>query len=81
ISVLALTKYHSGGSVVLMGATISGDGELHAKLKLARMRLGIGVSADDCSLVLRGLPSMQARFDALSRSALSLARWLKTRAE
>ncbi|VBT33333.1 cystathionine beta-lyase [Burkholderia pseudomallei] len=81
ISVQALTKYQSGGSDVLMGATITADGELHAKLKLARMRLGIGVSADDCSLVLRGLPSMQARFDAHSRSALSLARWLKTRAE
>lgn len=77
----ALTKYQSGGSDVLMGATITADDELNAKLKLARMRLGIGVSADDCSLVLRGLPSMQARFDAHSRSALSLARWLKTRPE
>ncbi|KVN01947.1 MULTISPECIES: cystathionine beta-lyase [unclassified Burkholderia] len=81
ISVQALTKYQSGGSDVLMGATITADDELHAKLKLARMRLGIGVSADDCSLVLRGLPSMRARFEAHGRSALSLARWLKTRAE
>jgi cystathionine beta-lyase len=81
ISVQALTKYQSGGSDVLMGATITADAALHAKLKLARMRCGIGVSADDCSLVLRSLPSMQARFDAHSKSALSLAQWLKTRPE
>lgn len=81
ISVQALTKYQSGGSDVLMGATITADAALHAHLKLARMRCGIGVSVDDCSLVLRSLPSMQVRFDAHSRSALALARWLKARPE
>jgi len=39
------------------------------------------VSSDDCSLVLRALPSMKARFDAHDRSALALANWLKTRGE
>jgi cystathionine beta-lyase len=81
ISVQALTKYQSGGSDVLMGATITKDHELHLKLKHARMRLGIGVSSDDCSLVLRALPSMKARFEAHDRSALALANWLKTRGE
>jgi len=81
ISVQALTKYQSGGSDVLMGATITVDRELYLKLKLARMHMGIGVSADDCSLVLRGLPSMKARFDTHDRSALALAQWLKGRPE
>jgi cystathionine beta-lyase len=81
ISVQALTKYQSGGSDVLMGATITVDDEIHWKLKRARMRLGIGVSSDDCALVLRGLPSMKVRFEAHDRSALSIARWLKTRPE
>lgn len=81
ISVQALTKYQSGGSDLLMGATITANAELHAQLKLARMRCGVGVSVDDCSLVLRSLPSMQLRFDAHSKSALSLAKWLKTRSE
>lgn len=81
ISVQALTKYQSGGSDVLMGATITIDRDLHLKLKRARMHLGIGVSADDCALVLRSLPSMKARFDAHDRTALALARWLKTRGE
>ncbi|WP_176079267.1 cystathionine beta-lyase [Paraburkholderia tropica] len=81
ISVQALTKYQSGGSDVLMGATITRDRDLYLKIKSARMRLGIGVSSDDCSLVLRGLPSMKARFEAHDRSAFALATWLKSRGE
>jgi cystathionine beta-lyase len=81
ISVQALTKYQSGGSDILMGATITRDHDLHLKLKKARMRLGLGVSSDDCSLVLRSLPTMQLRFDAHDRSALALAHWLKSRPE
>lgn len=81
ISVQALTKYQSGGSDILMGATITASEELHHELKRARMRVGIGVSADDCSLVLRSLPSMKARFEAHDRSALALAHWLKARPE
>jgi cysteine-S-conjugate beta-lyase len=81
ISVQALTKYQSGGSDILMGAIITADKAIHVRLKRARMRMGIGVSSDDCSLVLRSLPTMQIRFDAHDRTALSLARWLKTRPE
>ncbi len=81
ISVQALTKYQSGGGDVLMGATITVDRELHLKLKAARMRMGIGVSSDDCSLILRSLPSMKIRFEQHDRSALALAKWLKTRPE
>ena len=81
ISVQALTKYQSGGSDLLMGATITADDALHQELKRARMRMGIGVSVDDCSLVLRSLPSMKARFEAHNRSALALAHWLKGRPE
>jgi cystathionine beta-lyase len=81
ISVQALTKYQSGGSDVLMGATITADRDLHLRLKRARMHMGLGVSADDCALVLRGLPSMAVRFAAHDRSALALAHWLKSRPE
>ncbi|MBB5399685.1 MULTISPECIES: cystathionine beta-lyase [Paraburkholderia] len=81
ISVQALTKYQSGGGDVLMGATITVDRDVHVKLKAARMRMGIGVSSDDCSLILRSLPSMQLRFAQHDRAALSLAAWLKSRPE
>ncbi len=81
ISVQALTKYQSGGSDVMMGATLTNDAALYLKLKQARIQLGFGVSADDCSLVLRGLASLVVRYAAHERSALALAHWLKTRPE
>ncbi|HTJ93402.1 MAG TPA: cystathionine beta-lyase [Pararobbsia sp.] len=81
IVVQALTKYQSGGSDVMMGATITRNPDLHAELKRARMRFGLGVSSDDCSLILRSLPSMRLRYEAHDRSALTLAKWLATRDE
>ncbi len=77
----ALTKYHSGGSDVLMGAAITRDKTLLRKLEMAHMRLGMGVSADDCYLVLRGLPTMKLRFDAHDAAARKIAAWLKARPE
>jgi len=77
----ALTKYQSGGSDALMGAVITRDKALHRKIDTAHMRLGMGVSADDTYLVLRGLPSMKLRFDAHDASARKIAGWLKQRPE
>ncbi|MES2016687.1 MAG: cystathionine beta-lyase [Pseudomonadota bacterium] len=77
----ALTKYQSGGSDVLMGALITRDRTLNDRLALAHMRLGMGVSADDAYLVMRGLPSMKLRFEAHDASARSVAAWLKARPE
>jgi len=77
----ALTKYQSGGSDVLMGALITRDRALNDRLALAHMRLGLGVSADDAYLVLRGLPSMKLRFDHHDASARKVAHWLKSRPE
>ncbi|TFW30962.1 cystathionine beta-lyase [Massilia horti] len=77
----ALTKYQSGGSDVLMGAVITRDRALNDRIALAHMRLGMGVSADDAYLVMRGLPSMKLRFDAHDASARKVAGWLKARPE
>jgi cystathionine beta-lyase len=77
----ALTKYQSGGSDVLMGAVITRDPALNERLAMAHMRLGMGVSADDTYLVLRGLPSMKLRFDAHDAGARTVAAWLKKRPE
>lgn len=77
----ALTKYHSGGSDVLMGAVVTRDKALHRQIEMAHMRLGMGVSADDTYLVLRGLPTMKLRFDAHDAAARKLAGWLKARPE
>jgi cystathionine beta-lyase len=77
----ALTKYQSGGSDVLMGAVITRDAALNDRLALAHMRLGLGVSADDTYLVLRGLETMKLRFDAHDAAARTVAAWLKGRPE
>ncbi|OWW22372.1 cystathionine beta-lyase [Noviherbaspirillum denitrificans] len=77
----ALTKYHSGGSDVLMGAVITRDKELNHRLGLAHMRVGFGVGMDDAYLVLRGLPTMKLRFDAHDAGARKVAAWLKARPE
>ncbi len=77
----ALTKYQSGGSDILMGAVITRDKSIHQKIELAHMRLGMGVSADDVYLVLRGLSSMKLRFEAHDAGARVVANWLKYRDE
>ncbi|NYH99890.1 cystathionine beta-lyase [Cupriavidus plantarum] len=81
ISVQALTKYQSGGSDVLMGATIVRDTTLYERLRRTRMVMGWGVSADDCFLVLRGLQSMPVRLAAHDRAAREIAEWLLQRPE
>jgi cystathionine beta-lyase len=77
----ALTKYQSGGSDVLMGALITRDREVHRRLEIAHMRLGMGVGMDDAYLVLRGLPTLKLRFDAHDAGARTVAAWLQTRPE
>ena len=80
IAMQALTKYQSGGADVLMGAAITQDRHWLDKLKLAHMRLGIGVSPDDTYLVLRGLSSMRARFAMHDANARVIASWLRAQA-
>jgi cystathionine beta-lyase len=77
----ALTKYQSGGSDVLMGAVITQDEALHQRIETVHMRLGLGVGADDCYLVLRGLPTLKLRFDAHDANGRAVAGWLKSRPE
>jgi cystathionine beta-lyase len=77
----ALTKYQSGGSDVLMGAVMTRERAVHDKLAMAHMRLGLGVSADDAYLVMRGLPTMKLRFEAHDAAARTVAAWLKARPE
>lgn len=77
----ALTKYQSGGSDVLMGSLVTRDAALNERLAMAHMRLGMGVSADDAYLVMRGLPTMKMRFEAHDASARKVAAWLKARPE
>ncbi|OKH87897.1 PLP-dependent aspartate aminotransferase family protein [Thalassospira sp. TSL5-1] len=73
IVVEALTKYFGGHSDLLMGSVSVNDDALHAKLKSTLHMLGIGVSPDDCSLVLRGMETMAVRLKHASEVALDFA--------
>jgi cystathionine beta-lyase len=81
IVVQALTKYPSGGGDVLMGSIATRDEALHVRIKLAHMRVGFGVGANDVESVLRSLPSLPIRYQAHDASARALARWFQGRAE
>lgn len=79
--VQALTKYPSGGGDVLMGSIVTRDEALHLRIKLAHMRLGLGVAANDAEAVLRSLASIDLRYRAHDRAARALARWLQAQPE
>lgn len=81
VVVQAMTKYPSGGGDVLMGAIVTRDDQLHERLKLSHMRLGLGVAGNDAEAVLRALPSLELRFRAQAASGLALAQWLARRDE
>jgi cystathionine beta-lyase len=78
ISAHALTKYPSGGGDVLMGSVITRDADLHLRIKLAHMRLGLGVGANDAEAVLRALPSIELRYRAHDEASRELAQWCNT---
>ena len=81
IVIQALTKYPSGSGDVLMGSIVTRDEALHLRIKLAHMRLGLGVAANDVEAVLRALPSIELRYRAQDQAARQLARWLQGRPE
>jgi cystathionine beta-lyase len=77
----ALTKYPSGGADVLMGSVCTNNDTLWQALNHAHISLGYGVSGNDAEAVLRGLPSIELRYEAQGKAALQLARWMQSRPE
>src|SRR5690606_10157588 len=80
VSVLALTKYWSGHSDVLMGAAVARE-PVWPKLSSAVRQLGQCVGGDDAYLVLRGLRTGDVRMRRHQASALAVAHWLQRREE
>jgi cystathionine beta-lyase len=81
ICVQALTKYAGGHSDLLLGSITTNDVKLDQQMRAAQRLLGMGVSPDDCSLVLRGLKTLDIRLQRLGESALKVASWLAERDE
>lgn len=73
IVVEALTKYLSGHSDVLLGSITVRSNELAQKLHQSARSLGLGVSPDDCFLVLRGVEAAAVRLTHIGATALILA--------
>ena len=59
-----------------MGSVTTNNDALHERLQVAYLDLGMGVGANDVELVLRGLPTMQARYHLHDAAARDLASWL-----
>ncbi len=69
----ALTKFVSGHSDVLMGSITIKDAALIKPIRSLIGRMGIGVSPDDASLVLRGFETLGVRLRHSERVALQFA--------
>jgi len=78
IVVEALTKYLAGHSDVLLGSISVADEALAARIHDCLRSLGVGVSPDDCFLVLRGMETAALRLARVGEVALDLARELAT---
>ncbi|ANH09093.1 cystathionine beta-lyase [Shinella sp. HZN7] len=77
----ALSKHVGGHADLLLGALVTRDEGLYRRLKDTGRTMGLGISADDASLALRGLQTMPLRLEREGISALTLARWLQCRSE
>ena len=78
-SSMALTKYAGGHSDLLMGSIAIKDITLHKKLKDTMRMIGMGVSPDDCAMVLRGMETMGVRLAHSGRVALDFAKRMAER--
>lgn len=72
----ALTKFVSGHSDVLMGSITIKNEVLIQPIRSFMGRMGIGVSPDDASLVLRGFETLGVRLRHSEKVALQFARRL-----
>ena len=73
----ALTKHISGHSDLLMGSIIVRHEEYIEPIRASLGRLGIGVSPDDATLVLRGMETLGVRLKHSAAVAKSLIEWIQ----
>jgi len=81
VSMQALTKYVGGHSDLLLGSVSVRDEAAMRTVGSIYRLLGMAVSPDDSSGALRGLQTLGIRLKHLEQSALTVAKWLKSRPE
>ncbi|MGX7582902.1 PLP-dependent transferase [Candidatus Vidania fulgoroideorum] len=59
ISIIALTKFYSSKSDILMGAICTNSKKINNRILNSRKNLGIGVSSDDCVSIIRNLTNIK----------------------
>jgi cystathionine beta-lyase len=72
------TKFIGGHSDVVAGLAVTNDKELGDELYLIQNGMGSILGVQDSWLVMRGLKTLKARLDVGSKSAATLAAWLKS---
>ncbi len=77
ISIQALTKYQSGHSDVLAGSITTNRKDLLNKIKAKHLNFGVGTSAEDSWLTLRGLRTMGVRLKHQDNAARKIAKYLE----
>ena len=78
--VQAATKYPAGHSDVLIGAIVANEG-WWPRLRDTSRDLGQTTSPDDIFLAIRGMRTLDVRLKQQEKSALEVARWLRSRPE
>jgi len=73
VVVEAASKLLGGHSDLLLGSIATDSRDLYEKFRTAQSVLGQAVGADDCFLALRGMDTLQLRYDHQCASALQLA--------
>jgi cystathionine beta-lyase len=78
--VVAATKYLGGHADVMLGIVICNEKEW-PNFSAIGSAFGMTASADDASLVLRGIRTLDVRMQAHQKSALTFCEWLQHRDE
>jgi cystathionine gamma-synthase len=76
VVVHSATKFLTGSHNALLGATVTRDPELTARLRELRTRAGITAAPDAAAQLLRGLETLERRMKRITASATEIARRL-----
>ena len=77
VAVYSATKYLGGHSDIVMGALVTSDEELAARLRFLQNAVGAVPGPFDSWLLLRGLKTLAIRMREHSRNAARIAEWLE----
>lgn len=76
VSLHSATKFLTGHHDAMLGALVVRDGELHARLRDVRTRLGLHAAPDACASLSRGLETLAERMPKHTENATEIARRL-----